>query len=142
MPPVSVIVICRDRVPHVSRCIASLLAQEGVSLDSDYEIIVVEQGNGNRKILADLPVRHIVLPYGRTTSMAWLRNVGTRRARFDWLYHMDCDMSMSNRTVSKPPNPVGAVAPAGCCRGGGAARTGGPPSPLISAPSPTAWPSG
>ena len=107
MPPVSVIVICRDRVPHVSRCVASLLAQEGVSLGFDYEIIVVEQGNGNRKILAGLPVRHIVLPYGRTTSMAWLRNVGTRRARFDWLYHMDCDMILRNRTVSKLRNQIG-----------------------------------
>ena len=101
MPPVSIIVICRDRVPHVSRCVASLLAQEGVSLGSDYEIIVVEQGDGNRKTLADLPVRHIVLPYGETTSIARLRNVGTKKAKFDWLYHVDCDMVLGGGAVAK-----------------------------------------
>ena len=101
MPPVSVIVICRDRVPHVSRCVASMLAQGGVSLGSDYEIIVVEQGESNRKALENIPVRHIVLPYGGTTSMALLRNVGTKKAKFDWLYHVDCDMILGNRVVAK-----------------------------------------
>ena len=102
----SAIVVCRDRVAYLRRCLTSLLGQSA-ELGREYEIVVVEQGRAGEAV-AGLPLTYVQLPYGAAVSRAWMCNVGARRAAGEWLYQIDCDMILERDAIRKAAAEAGS----------------------------------
>jgi glycosyltransferase involved in cell wall biosynthesis len=86
-PAVSVVVVSYGAGQRLLECLDSL----GQQTDSDFEIIVVDNG-GNQEILghlANLPILHVMSPFNLLPSEG--RNVGAHFARGDILAFLDDD---------------------------------------------------
>ncbi len=107
MEPISVVVVCRDRRRHVATCLRHLLSQT-VPPGPDLEIILVEQGDSSEMETHGLPVRYVSLPYLLTINKPWMCNVGTRKCRHRWVYHVDCDTVLAENAVERIRGEIAA----------------------------------
>jgi len=90
---ISVVVPCKNEEKYISRCIDSLLRQEGVSLD--IEIIVVD--NGSRDNTLDVLEKYgsDIAYYVRTDlSISGLRNFGVEKSTKEWIAFVDADVEV------------------------------------------------
>jgi glycosyltransferase involved in cell wall biosynthesis len=93
---ISIIVPCKNEEKYISRCIDSLLLQEGVSLDR--EIVVVDNGSTDNTL-------KILDTYGSSLtyyicpgfSIAGLRNFGVEKSTKEWVAFVDADVEVDKR---------------------------------------------
>ena len=107
-PEVSVVIPTRNRWPHLTRALRSVLAQE----DVDLEVIVVDDGSTDETSarLAEvgdprLVVVHREPPHG----VARARNTGIERARGTWLAFLDDDDLWAPRKLRAQLDAAAAV---------------------------------
>ncbi len=90
---ISIIIPCKNEEKYISRCIDSLLLQEGVPLDT--EIVVVDNGSTDNtlKILESYgsAIRYYVCP---GLSIAGLRNFGVEKSTKEWVAFVDADVEV------------------------------------------------
>ena len=90
---ISIIIPCKNEEKYISRCIDSLLLQEGVSLDR--EIVVVDNGSTDNTL-------NILETYGSSItyyicpglSIAGLRNFGVEKSTKEWIAFVDADVEV------------------------------------------------
>jgi glycosyltransferase involved in cell wall biosynthesis len=93
MLEISIIIPSKNEEKYISRCIDSLLCQEGVILDK--EIIVVDNGSSDNtiRILKSYHniIKYYVLP---ELSIAGLRNYGVENSSNEWIAFVDADVEV------------------------------------------------
>jgi hypothetical protein len=97
---ISAVVICRDRVQYVARCLSALMTQTAKA-GEDFEIVLVEQGRASRRLAGGLPATYVELPYGDHVDVPWLSNVGARIAKGQYIYNVECDMILEPSAIRK-----------------------------------------
>jgi glycosyltransferase involved in cell wall biosynthesis len=89
----SVVIPCRNEERHISRCIDSLLRQEGVSLD--LEIVVVDNGSTDGTLEILKGYGHGITWHVRPDlPIAGLRNFGVERSSKEWVAFIDADVEV------------------------------------------------
>ncbi len=107
LEPISIVVVCRDRQMYVATCLRHLLRQT-VPVGPELEIILVEQGDSSGPAASGLPIQYVSLPYLRTINKPWMCNVGTRKCRHRWVYHVDCDTVLADNAVERIRGEIAA----------------------------------
>lgn len=97
LPTISAVIVSRNRLPELRRCIQALLASEGVA---PLEIVVVDAGSrdGSAEIENEFPgVRMVRMPrnFGKTRA----RNNGVRSATGEHILFVDPSVEVSRETV-------------------------------------------
>ncbi len=91
---ISVIVPAKDAAKTLAECLQALLHQEGLQLDHDYEVIVVDDGSTDDT--AEIAEQHAVKVIRQSNrGPAAARNAGARIARGGWLAFTDADCAPS-----------------------------------------------
>ena len=90
---ISIVVPCKNEEKYISKCIDSLLRQEGTVLDR--EIIVVDNGSTDNtlRILQNYgtDIKYFVRP---NLSIAGLRNFGVEKSSKGWIAFVDADVEV------------------------------------------------
>ncbi|TWC21739.1 GT2 family glycosyltransferase [Pseudomonas sp. SJZ085] len=94
IPAVSILIVIDGQLPHVQRCLDSLLGQ---TLHSRYELLLLDRGNEEPTLcdwlsgIEQLGADHIrVLRFSSHASAEAIRNLGATEARGDVLLFLDC----------------------------------------------------
>ena len=90
---ISIVIPCKNEEKYISRCIDSLLRQEGTILDK--EVIVVDNGSTDNTL-------RILENYGSEISyyvhpdlpIAGLRNFGVEKSTKEWIAFVDADVEV------------------------------------------------
>lgn len=100
---ISIVIPCKNEEKYISRCIDSLLRQEGATLDR--EVIVVDNGSTDNtlRILKNYgsDIAYYVRP---DLPIAGLRNFGVEKSTKEWIAFVDADVEVDKywaKTLSR-----------------------------------------
>ena len=90
---ISIIIPCKNEEKYISRCIDSLLRQEGASLDM--EVIVVDNGSTDNTLELLEKFGSDLTHYVRTDlPISGLRNFGVEKSTKEWIAFVDADVEV------------------------------------------------
>jgi len=90
---ISIIIPCRNEEKHISRCLDSVLRQEGLELD--LEVIVVDNGSTDNTLKILYNYGSKITRYIRPDlPIAGLRNFGVEKSTKEWLAFVDADVEV------------------------------------------------
>jgi glycosyltransferase involved in cell wall biosynthesis len=99
-PEVSVVIPTRDRWHRLSRTLACVRRQQGVTL----QIVVVDDGSADgtaERVRALGDARILVVRHERSLGLAGARNAGIRAATGDWIAFLDDDDLWSEAKLAR-----------------------------------------
>lgn len=93
MLSISIVIPCKNEEKYISRCIDSLLRQEGMVLDR--EIIVVDNGSTDNTLkILEKYGSEITFYVKPDLSIAELRNFGVEKSIKEWIAFVDADVEV------------------------------------------------
>ena len=97
-PLVSIIIPTRNEERNIEKCLSSIKDQGYQNI----EVIVVDQESGDKTlaIAKRFKAQIVSVPYpGFYTPPSKSRNIGAKRSKGEFLYHLDCDMRLSKNLL-------------------------------------------